>query len=121
MLSRINISKNKLILAVLYISLPLLLIFTNPNNLPLPLLILPAVDLFLIIYLSVYILISKIKKPHPVSRTRTVIISGMCALVPVVLLALSSTQEFTAKDIILVTILVIAISWYLIRVDFLSR
>jgi drug/metabolite transporter (DMT)-like permease len=113
--------KNLLMFTCLYLSLPLFIFFTNPQSLPLPLVILPVFLLFLIFYSTVYLLINKrIKRANKLSRTRLILISAIIAVVPVLLIVLASIQQFTLRDIILSAIIVISISWYLIKVDFLN-
>lgn len=113
--------RNIILLVALYLSLPAVLIFTNPQNMPLPLLILPIILLFLIIYFSVYAyLIKKVKRAKEISKTRLVVISGVAALMPVLLIVLASIRQFTFRDILLSVALVVCVSWYLLKVDFLK-
>jgi hypothetical protein len=112
---------NTLLFIALYASLPLFLFFTNPQNLPLPLLIVPIVLLFLIFYVTIYYLILKgFNKSRIISKTRLFIITAIVAMVPVLLIVLASIRQFTLRDIILSTVIVICISWYLLKVDFLK-
>jgi hypothetical protein len=123
MLKSLNSGKLRktLLLIVLYMSLPLFLFLTNPQSLPLPLLILPIFLLFLITYTTIYlILVNKLRKSKRILRTRLIIISAVVAIVPVLLIVLASIQQFTLRDIILSTVIVICISWYLLKVDFLK-
>jgi 4-amino-4-deoxy-L-arabinose transferase-like glycosyltransferase len=109
-------------LIVLYLSLPLFIFFTNPQNLPLPLLVLPIALLFLIIFTTVYLLIVKnIPSSKRISKTRLYIISAIVAIVPVMLIVLASIGQFTLRDIILSAVIVICMAWYLIKVDFLKN
>lgn len=110
-----------LLIIAFYLSLPLFILFTNPQNLALPLLVLPVLLLFLIIYVTVYLLFfKKLKRSKRLSKTRIYIISGIVALVPVLLIVLASIGQFTIRDIILATVIVVCISWYLLKVDFLK-
>ena len=113
--------RNVILLVALYLSLPAVLFFTNPQNMPLPLLILPIIILFLIIYFSVYAyLIKKVKRAKLISKTRLIVISGVAALMPVLLIVLASIRQFTFRDILLSVALVVCVSWYLLKVDFLK-
>lgn len=119
----INLKKarNILLILLLYISLPVILFLTNPQNLPVPLLILPIVLLFMIIFATVYfIFMRQLKRSGKISRTRLILISAIIAIVPVLLLVLASIRQFTVRDIILSIAIVISISWYLLKVDFLK-
>src|ERR1700689_5356688 len=108
-------------LLFLYLSLPLFLFFTNPQSLPLPLLIVPIILLFIIIYVTIYFFIlKKLLKNRKISKTRLFIVTAIIALVPVLLIVLASIKQFTLRDIILSTAIVIFISWYLLKVDFLK-
>lgn len=113
--------RNTILLVLLYLSLPLLLFVTNPQKLPIALLILPVFLLFVIIYVTVYLLLNKrIKKSERISKTRLALIAGIISIVPVLLIVLASIQQFTLRDIILSIVIVIGISWYLLKVDFLK-
>jgi hypothetical protein len=110
-----------LLLVCLYLSLPLFLLFSNPQNLPLPLVITPVALLFLIVYVSVYLIFSrKFNKSKRISKTRLFIMSAIVAIIPVLLIVLASIQQFTLRDIILSAVIVIFVSWYLLKVDFLK-
>ena len=118
---QINKLVKVILLIILYLSLPLILMFTNPNNLPLPLLVLPVVLLFLIIFVTVYFfVISKMKASKRISKTRNLVITAIVAIVPVLLIVLASIRQFTLRDIILSVFIVVCISWYLLKVDFLK-
>lgn len=109
------------LLVLLYLSLPLVIFLTNPNKLPLPLLILPVLLLFFIIYTTIYIILTKrFNKSRLISKTRMIVISGIAAIMPVLLLVLASIRQFTFRDIVLALALVICVSWYLLKVDFLK-
>ena len=123
MLNKLNFTKARriVLLLALYLSLPLFLFFTNPQKLPLPLVLLPIFLLFLIFYTTIYVLIStRFRNSRGISRTRLILISAIVAIVPVLLIVLASIQQFTLRDIILSTFIVICISWYLLKVDFLK-
>lgn len=116
-----RIFKYVLILA-LYLSLPLFVFFTNPQNLPIPLLLMPIVLLFIIIYFTVYLFImKKINRAKKITRTRLYVISGIITLIPVLIIVLASINQFTLRDIILSAVIIIISSWYLLKVDFLKN
>ncbi len=110
-----------ILLVALYLCLPLFITFTNPQNLPIPFLILPILLLFISIYVTIYLLlVKKVKRSKRVSKTRLSIISAVVAVVPVILIVLASIGQFTLRDIILASVIVISIAWYLLKVDFLK-
>jgi hypothetical protein len=113
--------RTTLLLVLLYISLPVFLVSTNPQRLPIILLILPVVLLFIILYTTVYLLLTrKVKLAKSISKTRLIVIAGLTAIVPVLMLVLASIRQFTLKDILLTIALLVCVSWYLLKVDFLK-
>jgi len=81
----------------------------------------PVVLLFVIIYTTVYLAIfKKYKRLNKLSKTRIYVISGISALIPVLLIVLASIGQFTLRDIVLALVIVVCISWYLLKVDFLK-
>ena len=111
----------RFLLVGLYLSLPIILLFTNPQNLPLPLLILPILIVFAIIYTTVYLIVGrKVSAAKHLSKTRLIIISGVSALMPVILIVLASIKQFTFRDILLAVALIVCIAWYLLKIDFLK-
>ncbi|HUD07443.1 MAG TPA: hypothetical protein VMR34_06195 [Candidatus Saccharimonadales bacterium] len=114
-----KVIRRRLLIVLLYISLPLILALTNPQKLPLPLVTLPLILTFLIIFSGVYFLIGKYTQGRPnITKTRRSVISGICALFPVLLVMLASINQFTTKDVILTVGLMLCMSWYLLKVDF---
>jgi hypothetical protein len=113
--------RTTLLLVLLYVSLPVFLVSTNPQRLPIILLILPVVLLFIILYTTVYLLLTrKVKLAKSISKTRLIVIAGLTAIVPVLMLVLASIRQFTLKDILLTIALLVCVSWYLLKVDFLK-
>jgi hypothetical protein len=101
--------------------LPLFIFLTNPQDLSIPFLILPVILLFIIIYVTVYFgILKRFARAKHISRTRMYVISAVIALVPVLIIVLASINQFTLRDVILASIIVIFISWYLLKVDFLK-
>lgn len=54
------------------------------------------------------------------SKKRRSVIAGVCAVMPVLLLLLASIKQFTFRDIVLAIVLVICVSWYLLKIDFIG-
>jgi len=106
-------------LFLIYISLPIFLIFTNPQNLPISLLIIPYGLLFVIIYVTSYLLLPKyFPKTFSETRTKKVIMSGVLSFIPVLVFLLTSIGQFNLWDIVLSLLILFLIAWYLLRVDF---
>ena len=111
--------EKKFVIALLYLSLPIFLISTNPQHLPIVLLTVPYILLFLILYVTAYLAAPKyFKKSLSGSRTKQVIISGLFGVIPVLLIWLVSIRQFNVWDILLTLVILILVSWYLLRADF---
>jgi hypothetical protein len=110
---------NRTLLVLLYLSLPILLLSTNPQHLPIAFLVLPYLLLFLIIYVTTQLIIGKrFGNSRVASNTKRVIISGLFATIPVILVLLASIRQFTVWDILLSIAIMFFIAWYLIKVEF---
>jgi len=103
------------ILIILYLSGPLFLIVTNPQNLPIPFLMLPFLWLFLVLFITI-LFIERLILPTLSSRKKF-IIAGIFSLVPMLLMVLQSIHQLTLKDILLVIGFVIISIFYLSRLD----
>ncbi len=108
--------KPYLIIGALYLSFPLLLMFTNPENLPLPLLMLPMLLLF-VAFLATVLLVLKRIKPE-MNRSKRRIIAVLFAVLPTLLIILQSIQQLSARDVIIVFGLWTLLGWYMLRIDF---
>jgi hypothetical protein len=118
MVSKLTKSRRNISLALLYLSLPVILFATNPQKLPLPLLMLPMVSVFLIFYTTVLLLLRKYSNQIKISKTRQYVLSVFCAIMPVILVVLASIRQFTFKDVILAIGLVALVSLYILKADF---
>jgi hypothetical protein len=107
-----------LLLVLFYIFGPLFLAYTNPQQLPLPLILVPFIWLFVAIFIAVNGLI-KWRFSDLVHKRRTVI-AGVCAALPVLLVVFESIHQLTIKDILIVVALVAITSFYILRADFLK-
>jgi hypothetical protein len=119
-------NKNSLLYLVAFI-LTLLaffssIFFTNPKNLPVFMLLIPVVLIFIIFFLIFYWLIRKsIFTVKEYSINRSVFLATTFSIVPVLLLVLASTRQFTFRDVCLSLILFFLIVIYFSKVDFLSK
>lgn len=110
------LNKLFLVLATLVL-LVLLLIFTDPNNVALPVLIAPFICIGLIIYLLTHLFIGLTWSNLNNSAVRLFALS--IAFLGVSLLLLRSLHQLTLKDTLLVSGFTIAFWFYLRRADFL--
>ncbi len=104
------------ILVIAYLSLPLLLLNTNPSELPLPLLILPIVLIFSICFITALVILKTFRSGMRPAKKR--MISVVSAVLPTLLAVLQSIQQLDAKDVLIVLGLWLLLIWYLQRVDF---
>jgi len=96
--------------------------FTNPKNLPVSLLLMPVITIFIIFFLIFYWIIRKsIFTNKKYSPRRSAFLATIYSIIPVLLLALASTKQFTLRDIIMALILFFCIVVYFSRVDFLAK
>jgi hypothetical protein len=104
------------LLATLYIAGPIFIITTDPRDLPLPLLVLPFMWLFTILFVTTWIVL---KRRQNISKRQVVIISGVVASIPVLLAIFQSIHQLSIKDVLLSTGLVLLAAWYVLRADFI--
>ncbi len=105
------------ILLCVYAFGPLFILTTNPEQLPLPLLVVPFIWLFGILFYSAKQLL---KRFSSLSDKQSLIISGMTAALPVLLLLFQSIHQLTAKDVLLSVGLVGVAALYIFRADFIK-
>jgi hypothetical protein len=103
-------------LVILYVVGPLFIVLTNPQNLPLPLLVLPFLWLFTVLFITTSILVRRRKS---VTKRQAVITAGIVASIPVLLAIFQSIHQLSIKDVLLSTGLVLLAAWYVLRADFI--
>ena len=103
-------------LGILYLAGPLFIVLTNPQNLPLPLLVLPFLWLFTVLFVTTSILVRRRKT---VTKRQAVITAGIVASIPVLLAIFQSIHQLSIKDVLLSTGLVLLAAWYVLRADFI--
>ncbi len=96
--------------------LVLLLLTTNPYHLPIVVLLFPFLLIFLVSYETVYLISSKLTDIEHKNKQR--LGSGIIAGALVTLALLQSIRELSPRDLIIIVILVIGMSFYLLRIDF---
>jgi hypothetical protein len=104
------------LLAILYAAGPLFIILTNPRVLPLPLLVLPFLWLFTVLFVTTSILVRRRKN---ISKRQVVIIADVVASIPVLLAIFQSIHQLSIKDVLLSAGLVTLAAWYVLRADFI--
>jgi hypothetical protein len=106
-----------ILLMLLVLAGPLFLSLTDPTRLPLPLIIVPFAWLFLVLYLSINFVIHW-RWPDS-SKKRSVIVAGVGAALPVLLLVFGSIHQLTIKDFLLALAIVTCVSVYMAKADFI--
>lgn len=99
------------------LALPLFLMFTNPEKLPLPLLMVPILLVFIISYVLMYTILGSLRSAMPKSKRR--FIAGVASALPTLLVILQSIQQLTVKDVLIVLGLWVLCVWYLQKIDFI--
>lgn len=104
-------------IVLVFVALVSMLVLTDPTRLPLPLIIVPFLLLFSLIYLLISSLLSTRSN---MKGRRSVIISGVTALVPTLLIMFQSIHQLTARDVLVVIGLAAATAFYIAKADFIS-
>jgi hypothetical protein len=94
------------------------MVFTNPANLPVPFLIVPFLWLFVAIFMTVHIILES--RLASIARKRRVVIAGVCATLPVLLLVFESIHQLSLKDFLITVALIVCVSFYMMRADFIE-
>jgi hypothetical protein len=96
--------------------------FSNPKNLPVFMLLVPVVSIFSIFFLIFYWLIRKsIFSNKQYSINRSAFLATTLSIVPVLLLVLASTKQFTFRDVCLSLVLFFLIVIYFSKVDIFTK
>jgi hypothetical protein len=111
-----KILNNRIILPVLLISGPIFILTTNPHHLPLPLLMIPFLWVFAIIFFTILPFLSN----RGVTNKKSVISAGIIGAVPVVLVVFQSISQLSVKDVVLAAVLILLASIYIYKADFIS-
>ena len=108
--------RRHILVAGLYLLGPVFLLNTDPQKLPLPLLVLPFVWLFSVIFISTLLVLSK--RPS-VTKKQRVMVAGIVASIPVLLIIFQSIHQLSLKDVLLSVSLVLLAAFYMLRADFI--
>ena len=101
---------------VLLLAGPIFILTTNPHSLPLPLLVLPFMWLFAVLFVTSSLIL---KRRKDTAQRKVVIISGVIASIPVLLAIFQSIHQLSLKDVFLSLGLVLLAAWYVFRADFI--
>jgi hypothetical protein len=112
------IKKVALLLAV-YGILLIFLVTTNPQRLPLPLLILPFGLIFGSLFLPIWLFLYSTSGPNK-RRKKTILAVGVATL-PTLTLVLASIDQLTVRDVILLGALGLGILFYVSRINVNQR
>lgn len=105
-------TKRLVLLACLYIGGIVALLFTNPQNLPLPLLISPFIYIFITLYLTVKLVVTILFSSKSLGTSVGVTVS----IFVVLSLVLASIRQLSARDLLISLAITIILSWYLVKV-----
>lgn len=114
-----NKVKKIILVSILVFSLPVFLLLTNPETLPLPLLVVPNLLVFVILFTLFNILIKSVGQEMPDKRRK--VIACLLAVFPTLIIVLQSLRQLTWSDFIIVVLIFIPLSWYLLKIDYLSK
>ncbi len=101
----------------LCLALPVFLLITNPEKLPLPLLMVPIVLVFIIFYTLALGALRVFRSSMAIKKRR--VVAGVASALPTLLFIFQSIQQLSAKDVLIVLGLWLICVWYLQRVDFI--
>lgn len=107
-----------IILLVFWVSLPLFLLTTDPETLPLPLLLVPFLLLALALYKTAELGYKILFKKLTTQRIR--LLAVITASLPTLILILASIGQLTLRDTAIIGGLLIFLTFYLRRIDFIK-
>jgi choline-glycine betaine transporter len=110
--------KHWVLIVLLYVSLPIFLMATDPYSLPLPLLLIPSILVFLILFHFSRMVLSRLN-PQANRRFRLVV-AGSIAGTPAVLLLLQSVHQLSLLDVVIVIALLVGSLFYISKADFIQ-
>jgi hypothetical protein len=113
-----KLRKTGFALIILFAALVLFLV-TNPQSVPSYLLIVPFILLY-ILFLDIFntLLMRNIRSLNSKSNRKRLYLAGTIAALPVILLALQSIGQLTARDAITLVVLIFVLGFYVNRVSF---
>lgn len=109
--------KHGFLYGLVFISLPMFIFLTNPNSLPLPLLILPFFLLFICLFMVIKISLLKLGVIR--STRKASIASGVAASLPVLLLIFQTVHQLSVIDVLVSVCLATLTTIYITKTDFI--
>lgn len=110
-------TQKTLVTGITFLLIPMMLFTTNPENLPLPLLMLPFILLFMALYFgSQLVLINLLPN---IGRRAVRGVGVALAILPVLLLVLQSISQLTIRDLLITLGLIGLLIFYFRKTDFL--
>lgn len=109
--------KRPLTVAFLYISVPAFMLVTNPESLPLPLLVIPFLLLFAALYLTARQFLGRFSA-NLGERPQKIVAFTLAGL-PVLLIILQSIGQLSIRDLLITLGLVAGLIFYFRKTDFL--
>lgn len=104
--------KQLALLILLYLGGILALLFTNPQDLPLPLLILPFVYAFITLFLTIRLVTTILSGSKGLGTS-----VGLTITIFIVLsLILASIRQLSSRDLLISLAITVLLSWYLVKV-----
>lgn len=105
-------------IGLLWVSLPIFLLITNPEELPIAMLVVPFILLFAMLYITARVGLRIIFPSISTARLR--LLAVLIGALPTLLLILASIKQLTVRDTAIVVGLLVMLVFYLRRVDFLK-
>lgn len=108
-----KISKKQLVVLFgLYVVAILFLMLTNPQNLPLPLLIVPFIYAFVTLFITVKVIVGLFSDNKSLGNS-----VGLTVTIFIVLcLILASIRQLSSRDLLISLAITVLLSWYLIKI-----
>jgi hypothetical protein len=105
------------LISLVYAAGPLFFILTDPEKIPLPLLILPFLWLFAVVFVSTKLVLRYRTSATPKQVT---IVANLLACLLVLLLVFQSIHQLTIRDVFISLAIIGIAAVYLLRADFIS-
>ncbi len=111
--------RNGVMLTALYIVGPLFILTTNPDDLPLLLLLMPFVFLFATVFVTVLLIGRKLGFLKGIDDRRQYALTALIAAIPMLLAVFQSLHQLSIRDVIIAVGLIVGMIFYISRADFL--
>lgn len=104
-------------MGALYAFGPAFLTLTNPESIPIALVTVPFIWAFVTIFVTVWLLLRRSKLLS--KGRRRLLLAGVTAALPVLVMVLRSIRQLTVGDVLLVIALLILVSFYVSKAEFI--